>query len=100
MNTLPNFQDDYLISWDFHTPDLPCITVMALRRDPDRGTMILCEQLGTAYTKSGVVSLRQLLEICRERQRLEDDKKDDVVERMRKYYGEGQTDDQGTTESL
>lgn len=72
MNDLTNFETDYIVSWDFCKPDFPCVRILALSRDKERGTDIIVEDIGRAYTETGVVSLRQLLAIHNERKRLEE----------------------------
>lgn len=72
MNDLTNFETDYIVSWDFCKPDFPIVRILALSRDKERGTDILGDDIGHAYTETGVVSLRQLLAIHDERKRLEE----------------------------
>ena len=72
MDTLTNFERDFIISWDFSDHDLPCVSIVALTRDPKCDTRIVAEHIGSAYTKTGVVSLRQLIDIFKDRKRYEE----------------------------
>jgi hypothetical protein len=57
----PQFQPDYLISWDFSDKDFPCVTVVCLEKEKDT-PRVVARFLGDFHIKTGVVSLRQLLE--------------------------------------
>jgi hypothetical protein len=58
---IPQYQTDYIISWDFSNKDFPCVSVISVEKDKDR-PMLISRFLGNSYKKTGVVSLRQLLE--------------------------------------
>jgi hypothetical protein len=57
----PQFQPDSLISWDFSDKDFPCVTVVCLEKEKDT-PRVVARFLGDFHIKTGVVSLRQLLE--------------------------------------
>ena len=98
---LPQFQTDYIISWDVSDKDCPCLSVAMLRRD-EKGSRLEIEFLGNSYDKTGAVSLRQLLEQHFNLKRAEQERMKDA-EALRKTFGqkeEDATDDQSTTKSL
>lgn len=58
-NTMPQFENDVIISWDVSNADLPSVSVLMLRRDGS--TNLVADVLGISHERTGVVSLRQLL---------------------------------------
>lgn len=58
---MPQFQPDYIISWDFSKEDFPCVTVSCVEKDKDSPLLIM-RFLGRSHEETGVVSLRQLIE--------------------------------------
>ena len=54
------FETDYIISWDISDKDFPAICITKLLADKDN--KLTCDVVGISHEKSGVVSLRQLLE--------------------------------------
>lgn len=59
-NTMPQFENDVIISWDVSNEDLPSVSVLMLRRDGG-STNLVADVLGISHERTGVVSLRQLL---------------------------------------
>ena len=72
MESLPQFQTDYTISWDTGSGDCTCVTITKISRD---GTMVVGEIIGTSHKDSGCISLRQAVEAYEERKRLEEREK-------------------------
>jgi len=54
-----SFETDYIIAWDISDNDAPTITISKLYSN---GKNLHCEYLGQTHQKSGVISLRQLLD--------------------------------------
>ena len=74
---MQQFQPDYLISWDFHDKDHPCVTVCCMEKEKDM-PYIVTRLLGNFHAKTGVVSLRQLLEYRDAEDRAEEERKIDL----------------------
>lgn len=71
-NDLPQFQTDYLISWDAGSGDATCVIITKLSSD---GTKVVAEIIGQSFEDSGCISLRQAIEWHEERKRQEERKK-------------------------
>lgn len=82
----PQFQPDYLISWDFHDKDFPCVTVVCLEKEKDT-PRVVARFLGDFHIKTGVVSLRQLLEYRDAEDRAEKEREVRNLERMKDFIG-------------
>lgn len=81
----PQFQPDYLISWDFSDKDFPCVTVVCLEKEKDT-PRVVARFLGSFRLKTGVVSLRQLLEYRDAEDRAEKERNLDL-ERLKDFIG-------------
>ena len=57
MNDIPEFADDFMISWDFSDHDFPCVNIMYIFAD---GAKVISKQIATSHVTSGVISLRQV----------------------------------------
>lgn len=68
---LPQFQTDFLISWDYGEKDYPCLAVTRLRKD---GCSIAADVIGCTHASSGCISIRQVLEEFENREREEADR--------------------------
>lgn len=68
-NELPQFQDDYIISWDFSNKDFPCVTVSVIHKEKGNGARVNCTLLGASHSETGVISLQQALNVYWERER-------------------------------
>ena len=55
---MPQYQTDYIISWDSSAKDHTCVMVLQLRKE---GTQLVADEIGRSFAASGCVSLRQLL---------------------------------------
>lgn len=82
---LPQFEKDYIISWDVSDKDHPCIAVAVLQRSED-GRSLETEVLGNTFEKTGVISLRQLLEQHSALKRAEAESLKNA-EKLRKTFG-------------
>ena len=78
---LPQFQPDYLISWDFSDKDLPCVVVSRLRLDD--GATVVSDLIGRSHVSAGCISLRQVLEEYEDRQREEEKRAQKLRDCMR-----------------
>lgn len=58
-NNLPQFQTDYVISWDFSNGDGPCIVISKLDKE---GAGIRVDVVGQSFNPIGCVSIKQALE--------------------------------------
>lgn len=83
METLQQFQPDYIISWDFSYKDAPCVSVCRLERG-ETGTRIEAKIIGSSYKTSGCVSLRQVIEDCERREREETERSERLNQRIKK----------------
>jgi hypothetical protein len=92
---LPQFQTDYIISWDVSDKDHPRIVISELRRDKP-GSWLEVELLGTSYDKTGAVSLHQLLEQHDALKRAEAERMKDA-EALRKTFGQKEEEDKNAT---
>jgi len=52
------FLEDYIVSWDFSDVDVPVVKISRMRSEKRH---IVLDVLGCSYNKSGVVSLRQII---------------------------------------
>lgn len=77
---LPQFQPDYLISWDFSDKDLPCIAVSRMRKE---GATVVADLIGRSHESAGCVSLRQILEDYEARQREEEKRAQMLKDRIK-----------------
>lgn len=67
--SMPQYQTDYIISWDSRSGDATCVIITKISRD---GTNVVGEIIGSSYEDSGCVSLSQTIEWYEERKRLEE----------------------------
>ena len=90
-----NFETDYLISWDFNDKDCPCVNIAVMHIDEKDGTKIVADVLGSSYKKSGVVSLRQLLEDyeAKRNNNFKDERYEKLKEFLRKKDENGEEND-------
>ena len=95
---MPQYMPDYIISWDFSDKDSPCVSVSCIEKDKDRA-FLTARFLGNSYEKTGVVSLRQLLE-CRDAEDRYAKEREVDMAKLRKAFEkrEEQTNDQGQKE--
>ena len=89
---LPQFETDYIITWDVSDKDHPCIAVSVLHRN-ETGSGLMCEVLGNCFERTGTVSLLQLLEQHRALKRAEEERMKDA-EALCKTFGKKEADDQ------
>ena len=66
---LPQYQPDYVISWDSGSGDATCICITKICKD---GTRLVAEIIGQSHEDCGCISLRQAIEAYEERKRLEE----------------------------
>lgn len=76
---LLQFQPDYLVSWDFSDKDLPVVVVCRMRKD---GTHVVADYIGRSVSRSGCFSLRQVLEDYEARQREEEKRRKELLNKM------------------
>lgn len=81
--SLPQFQPDYLIVWDFSDKDAPCVNLVKLERD---GAKVVAQVLGRSYQSSGVISLRQAIEAYEEEKRREKKRAEEWKELLKKPH--------------
>lgn len=79
---MPQFQTDYLISWDFTDPEHPCVKVMMLDVDETQ-TTVLGHVIGVSEQKCGVISLQQLLSVQPAMRQLEQARIDETIEELK-----------------
>lgn len=79
--TLKQYQDDYIISWDFSSKDLPCVGLAKIERD---GASLKTKVLGHVFGSSGCISLRQAIEEFEARERQEEERARKRAELLRK----------------
>lgn len=82
---MPQYQPDYIISWDFSKPDHPCIVVSLMERDTKDVTLIKGKLLGVSYKTSGVISLRQIIEHQKEEERREKERREKAAEILKQF---------------
>lgn len=70
-NDLPQFQTDYIISWDTGSGDATCVQIVKIRRE---GNKVVTEHLGQSFDAAGCFSLRQVIEWYEDRKRQEERK--------------------------
>lgn len=81
---IPQYQPDYIIAWDFSDKDSPFVSVSCIEKDKDRA-LLTARSLGNSYEKTGVVSLRQLLEYRDAEDRYEKKREVDMA-KLRKAF--------------
>lgn len=80
-NTLPQYQTDYIISWDSSSnADHTCVSLSRVYKGK-KG--LECEVLGFSFEESGAISLRQACEEFEARQRREDEEVKNALESLR-----------------
>ena len=82
---LPLFQDDYIISWDFSKEDFPCVcvSVIAIEKEQDTPARLSSTLLGYSHKNAGAISLRQVFEAWKEREREEKARKERLSEALK-----------------
>jgi len=88
----PQFQPDYLISWDFSDKDFPYVSVVCLEKEKDT-PRVVARYLGNFHSKTGVASLRQLLEYRDAEDRAEKERKLDL-ERLKDFISHKPKDEE------
>lgn len=78
---LPQFQPDFIISWDHSGKDAPCLVVSRLRKD---GARVVADVIGHTFAASGCISLRQVLEEFEKREREEAERAKRLGEGLKK----------------
>lgn len=80
--TLPQFQTDYLISWDFSKNDAPVVVVAEVKRN---GAIVEIEHVGWSHETAGCISLRQVLERYDEEKRREKKRTESATDLIKKH---------------
>jgi len=80
---LPLFQDDYIISWDFSKEDFPCVCVSVIAKEQDNPARLSSTLLGYSHKNAGTISLRQVFEAWKEREREEKARKERLSEALK-----------------
>lgn len=84
---MPQFQPDYLISWDFSDPNFPCVGIVMLEKDK-ANTHIVGKIIGDSHEKTGVISLRQAIEYRDFIDREEEKRKKEMPEHLKKFMSQ------------
>jgi hypothetical protein len=83
----PLFQPDYLISWDCNDAGMICLTVATIECDKEHPERVVARVLGSTDEKTGVFSLRQLIEYRAAEDRHQKERECDA-ERLRQTFSQ------------
>lgn len=84
-NELLQLQPDYLISWDFSDEDGLAISISRIEKD-EKGTRAIATVLGFSHKKSGIVSLRQIIESFEYKKRVEEERAKERSDFLKKNF--------------